>query len=148
MDLTWRSLGAEQIRKAGQRAATLTRQLLAFSRQQVLQPRVLDLNAVVADMGKMVHRLIGEDIELTMALDPAVHRVKADPSQIEQVIMNLVVNARDAMPEGGPLTIRACAVPTRTIVAPSSIPTSRSWDIPIESCASRFSSANFRRRAK
>ncbi len=96
---------AEQIRKAGQRAATLTRQLLAFSRQQVLQPRVLDLNAVVADMGKMVHRLIGEDIELTMALDPAIHRVKADPSQIEQVIMNLVVNARDAMPEGGKLSI-------------------------------------------
>ena len=96
---------AEQIRKAGQRAATLTRQLLAFSRQQMLQPRVLDLNAVVADMGKMVHRLIGEDIELTMALDPAVHRVKADQSQIEQVIMNLVVNARDAMPEGGKLSI-------------------------------------------
>ena len=98
---------AEQIRKAGRRAASLTRQLLAFSRQQVLQPRVLDLNAVLADVGKMLRRLIGEDIELTMALDPAVGRVKADQSQIEQVIMNLVVNARDAMPDGGKLTIAA-----------------------------------------
>jgi PAS domain S-box-containing protein len=96
---------AEQIRKAGQRAASLTRQLLAFSRQQVLQPRVLDLNGVVAELGKMLRRLIGEDIELTMALDPAVERVKADQSQIEQVIMNLVVNARDAMPNGGEVRI-------------------------------------------
>jgi two-component system cell cycle sensor histidine kinase/response regulator CckA len=96
---------AEQIKKAGQRAASLTRQLLAFSRQQVLQPRVIDLNGVVTDMGKMLRRLIGEDIDLTMALDPAVQKVKADQSQIEQVIMNLVVNARDAMPDGGKLTI-------------------------------------------
>jgi PAS domain S-box-containing protein len=96
---------AEQIKKAGQRAASLTRQLLAFSRQQVLQPRVLDLNGVVADLGKMLRRLIGADIELTLILDPDVGRVKADPSQIDQVIMNLVVNARDAMPEGGKLTI-------------------------------------------
>jgi PAS domain S-box-containing protein len=96
---------AEQIKKAGVRAAALTRQLLAFSRQQVLQPRVLDLNGVVADLAKMLRRLIGADIELTLALDPATGRVKADQSQIDQVIVNLVVNARDAMPEGGKLTI-------------------------------------------
>ena len=98
---------AEQIRNAGRKAASLTRQLLAFSRQQVLQPRVLDLNAVLADLGKMLRRLIGEDVELTMSIDPAISRVKADQSQIEQVIMNLVVNARDAMPEGGKLAIVA-----------------------------------------
>jgi signal transduction histidine kinase/CheY-like chemotaxis protein len=96
---------AEQIKKAGQRAASLTRQLLAFSRQQVLQPRVLDLNSVVADLAKMLRRLIGADIELTLTLDPEVGSVKADPSQIDQVLMNLVVNARDAMPEGGQITI-------------------------------------------
>jgi PAS domain S-box-containing protein len=97
--------GAEEIRKAGERAASLTRQLLAFSRQQVLQPRVLDLNGVVADMGTMLRRLISSEIELTLALDPQIGRVKADQGQIGQVIMNLVVNARDAMPEGGRLTI-------------------------------------------
>jgi len=97
---------AEQIKKAGERAASLTRQLLAFSRQQVLQPRILDLNSVVADLAKMLRRLIGENIELTLALDPAAGRVKADQSQIDQVIVNLVVNARDAMPEGGKLTIK------------------------------------------
>jgi PAS domain S-box-containing protein len=96
---------AEQIKKAGLRAASLTRQLLAFSRQQVLQPRILDLNSVVADLANMLRRLIGADIELTLALDPAAGRVKADQSQIDQVIVNLVVNARDAMPEGGKLTI-------------------------------------------
>jgi len=96
---------AEQIKKAGLRAASLTRQLLAFSRQQVLQPKVLDLNSVVADLSNMLRRLIGADIELALALDPAAGRVKADPSQIDQVIVNLVVNARDAMPEGGQLTI-------------------------------------------
>ncbi len=96
---------AEQIRKAGERAASLTHQLLAFSRQQVLQPKVLDLNAVVLDMGKMLRRLIGVDIELTTRLDSQLGRVKADQSQIEQVIVNLAVNARDAMPEGGSLVI-------------------------------------------
>jgi PAS domain S-box-containing protein len=96
---------AEQIKKAGVRAAALTRQLLAFSRQQVLQPRILELNGVVSDLAKMLRRLIGEDIELELSLDPAAGLVKADPSQIDQVIVNLVVNARDAMPQGGKLTI-------------------------------------------
>ena len=96
---------AEQIKKAGQRAASLTRQLLAFSRQQVLQPRILELNGTIADLSKMLRRLIGEDMEVMLALDPALARVKVDQSQMEQVIMNLVVNARDAMPEGGRLTI-------------------------------------------
>ncbi len=95
----------EQIEKAADRAAGLTRQLLAFSRMQVLQPKVLDLNEVVADMGKMLPRLIGEDIELAMDLKPRLERVKADPGQIEQVIMNLAVNARDAMPQGGRVRI-------------------------------------------
>ncbi|MGQ9627817.1 MAG: ATP-binding protein, partial [Anaerolineae bacterium] len=96
----------ETIRKAGERAASLTRQLLAFSRRQMLQPRVLDLNLVVAEVEKMLRRLIGEDIELVSILEPSLKRVKADLGQIEQVIMNLAVNARDAMPEGGTLAIK------------------------------------------
>ncbi|MHB8940358.1 MAG: hybrid sensor histidine kinase/response regulator [Desulfobacteria bacterium] len=95
----------EEIRKAGDRAAQLTRQLLAFSRRQVLQPKVLDLNAVVKNMGRMLRRLTGEDIELSTDLSPSLSRVKADPGQIEQVIVNLAVNARDAMPGGGRITI-------------------------------------------
>ena len=88
----------EQIQKAAGRAVSMTRQLLAFSRMQVLQPRVLDLNAVVADMGKMLPRLIGEHIEYVFVPEPKLAPVKADPGQIEQVIMNLAVNSRDAMP--------------------------------------------------
>jgi nitrogen-specific signal transduction histidine kinase/ActR/RegA family two-component response regulator len=95
----------DEILKAGHRAASLTRQLLAFSRQQVLDPKVLDLNTVVRDMVKMLKRLIGEDIELRTDLDTALARVKADESQIEQVVLNLTVNARDAMPRGGKLTV-------------------------------------------
>ena len=95
----------EEIRKAGDRAAALTRQLLAFSRRQILQPNVLDLNTVVTNMGQMLRRLIGEDIELSTDLSPSLSRVKADPGQIEQVIVNLAVNARDAMPDGGRITI-------------------------------------------
>ena len=95
----------EQIQKAADRATRLTRQLLAFSRMQMLQPKIIDLNEVVADMGKMLPRLIGENIDLRMELKPGLERVKADPGQIEQVIMNLVVNARDAMPQGGKIVI-------------------------------------------
>jgi two-component system cell cycle sensor histidine kinase/response regulator CckA len=96
---------AEEIEKAGQRAASLTRQLLAFSRQQVLAPAVLNLNSLLSEMEKMLPRLIGEDIEIVMALDPAIGSVKADQGQLEQVIMNLAVNARDAMPDGGKVVI-------------------------------------------
>jgi signal transduction histidine kinase/ActR/RegA family two-component response regulator len=95
----------DEIRKAGERAAALTRQLLAFSRRQVLQPKVLDLSATVANMGRLLARLIGEDVELSVVLGPGLGQVRADPGQVEQVIANLAVNARDAMPEGGMLTI-------------------------------------------
>src|SRR3984957_13580081 len=91
----------EEIKKAGDRAASLTRQLLAFSRQQLLAPKVLNLNTVVLETGRMLKRLIGEDIEFRTNLDPTLGSVKADPGQIEQVIMNLVLNARDAISNGG-----------------------------------------------
>lgn len=100
----------EQIKKAGDRAASLTRQLLAFSRKQVLQPEVLNLNSVVSNVDQMLRRLIGEDIELITALASELGQVKADPAQMDQVIMNLAVNARDAMPIGGKLTLETSNV--------------------------------------
>ncbi len=100
----------EEIRSAAGRAAILTRQLLAFSRRQVLQPRVMDLNTVVADMDRMLQRLIGEDIDLVTRLTPRLHPVLADSGQIEQVLVNLAVNARDAMPRGGRVTIETANV--------------------------------------
>ena len=96
----------DEIFKAGKRAASLTRQLLAFSRQQVLDPKVLDLNTAVTDMEKLLRRVIGEDIELTTKLDECLGKIKADQGQLEQIIMNLAVNARDAMPGGGKLIVQ------------------------------------------
>ena len=101
---------AQEISNATQRATSLTRQLLAFSRKQMLAPKVLDLNEVVAENLKMLTRMIGEDIDLVMVPGPGLGAVRADPSQIDQVIMNLAVNARDAMPQGGKLTIETANV--------------------------------------
>ncbi len=117
----------EEIQRAATGAAGLTRQLLAFSRQQVLEPRVLNLNDVLSAAGKMLQRLLGEDVSLQMTLAPSLGNVKADPGQIEQVIMNLAVNARDAMPDGGKLTIEtgntdldAAYAAQHSVVAPGS----------------------------
>ena len=96
----------EEVRAAGDRAASLTRQLLAFSRRQVLQPREIALNAVIEDVTRMLERLLGEHLELELSLDPEAGAIVADPSQIEQVLMNLTLNARDAMPDGGRLRIQ------------------------------------------
>jgi CheY-like chemotaxis protein len=99
-----------QIRKTGERAAVLTRQLLAFSRKQVLSPVVLNLNSIVADIRPMLARMIGEDIQVSVSLKADLRLVKADPGQIEQVLMNLVVNSRDAMPDGGRVLIETANV--------------------------------------
>ncbi len=101
---------AQEIANAAERATALTRQLLAFSRKQMLAPKVVDLNGVVTENLKMLTRLIGEDIDLVMVPGADIGAVKADPGQIEQVVMNLAVNARDAMPQGGKLTIETANV--------------------------------------
>jgi two-component system, cell cycle sensor histidine kinase and response regulator CckA len=95
----------EEVKKAGERAARLTKQLLAFSRQQVLEPQIVDLNAVVAELTKLLDRVIGEDVRLEVVTYPGLLRVRVDPGQVEQLILNLAVNARDAMPQGGSLRI-------------------------------------------
>ncbi len=118
-------LHAEEIKKAGTRAAGLTRQLLAFSRKQIIEPRPLDVNIIVSDVQRMLQRLIGEDIQLTTSLDPLLGQVMADSDNLHQVIMNLVVNARDAMPDGGQLEITTnnVNVDESTVVAhPGAVP--------------------------
>jgi PAS domain S-box-containing protein len=102
--------GLEQIRRAAERAAALTQQLLAFSRKQVLQPKVMDLNEAVAEVQKMLTRVIGEDIELVASLHPSLASVRVDPGQVEQVLMNLAINARDAMPHGGKILMETANV--------------------------------------
>ena len=99
-----------EIQKAGARGAGLTRQLLAFSRKQIIEPTLLDLNVVVAGMQAMLGRLIGEDVKVVVALRPDLALVTADRGQVEQIVMNLAVNARDAMPKGGTLTIETANV--------------------------------------
>lgn len=118
-DTTSLKSSVDEILKAGRRAASLTRQLLAFSRLQVLEPRVLDLNSVVSDMEKMLVRLVGEDLELNTVLDPSLGRIKADQGQLEQIVMNLIVNARDAMPHGGRLTIETSNIGIDEVFADS-----------------------------
>jgi CheY-like chemotaxis protein len=101
----WRE-DVEEISKAAERAASLTHQLLAFSRRQALQPKVIDLNAEIVDVEKMLQRIMGEDVQWSTHLSPNLWNIKADPGQIQQILMNLAVNARDAMPEGGKFTVR------------------------------------------
>src|SRR3954467_3624739 len=100
----------EEISRAGRQAAALTRQLLAFSRRQVLHPKVLDLNEIVSVMETMLHRIIGDDVSVAISLQPDLAPVEADRAQIERVILNLAANARDAMPDGGALTIETANV--------------------------------------
>src|SRR5207247_7950006 len=102
--------GLSEIKNAGERAAALTRQLLAFSRKQILQPKIINLNSLVTDLSKLLRRLIGEDIEFVISPCRDLGRINADPGQVEQVLMNLVVNARDAMPRGGKLVIETSNV--------------------------------------
>jgi len=110
----------EEIRRARERAAELTMRLLAFSRKQVLRPKVLNLNDIVRDSDKMLRRVIGEDVELVCTLDPELRPVEADPRQLHQVIMNLAVNARDAMPGGG----RLCIETANEGIYPAAVPLS------------------------
>ena len=112
---------AIRIKEAVDRAASLTRQLLAFSRKQVLQPKVLDLNAVVGDVTKMLHRLLGKDIQVNLIAAPSLWRVKVDQGQMEQVILNLALNARDAMPHGGKLTIETRNVEVNESAEPATV---------------------------
>jgi two-component system cell cycle sensor histidine kinase/response regulator CckA len=112
----------EQILQAGERAAALTRQLLAFSRKQLLEPKVLDLNEVIRGLQRMLHRILGEDIEIRIDLADDPGRIRADPGQIEQVLMNLAVNARDAMLQGGELRIETRAVVLEPVAATGSAP--------------------------
>src|SRR5580704_3851185 len=104
---------APEIKTAGERAASLTQQLLAFSRRQVLQPKVIGLNAIVEDFDRMLRRLVGERIKVAIDCDPALWQVRADPGEFGRAIMNLSLNARDAMPDGGALTIRTANVTLR-----------------------------------
>ena len=108
----------QEIHSSGERAAGLTRQLLAFSRKQMLLPRILDLNELIANLGRMLSRLIGEDVELKLELTPNINKVKVDAGQIEQVLMNLAVNARDAMPKGGQLVIHT----SNLVLTPENLP--------------------------
>jgi CheY-like chemotaxis protein len=111
----------KQIRIATDRSSALTRQMLAFSRQQVLSPTVLNLNTVINDLWKMLARLLGEDIETILSLDPALGCVSADRGQVEQVVMNLAVNARDAMPHGGKLTVKTRNVEVNASTVPGGV---------------------------
>jgi PAS domain S-box-containing protein len=113
-----RELAAE-IRRAGEQAASLTKQLLAFGRRQIVAPTVLDLNDVVRDVEKMLRRLIGEHIELVVTVDPGPARVKADPGNLVQLLLNLAVNARDAMPQGGTLTLRTVVTDSAVVLSVS-----------------------------
>lgn len=113
---------ADEILNASKRATSLTRQLLAFGRKQMIQPQVLDLNTSVREMAKMLGRLIGEDVELVILHGSGLGKIKADPSQIEQIILNLAVNARDAMPSGGKLTIETGNVYLHELYAPTYAP--------------------------